>query len=1358
MTRTRHGANLELPTVTVIGAGIAGLTAAHELVERGFTVQVVESAASDVEEYECRVGGLAANQFTRVRSPILDLHPWLRCDAANLCNVEAFRDKPLESTARRFPLLQTIRFDKCTHDPTGATGSPEPYDKVDPTPYEPKDPIPADWESYWDRHGSYNKTKLDDVLRTIRQASRTYLAMYFRPLSRRLERGPPIDDAEWVGGTLTRLTFDNPTHAEKVRRFVAREGFTVQIIGYTDGDGTAEGNRAIANLWAQWVKQALITRNGQPPYEQVWELDCRLEVIVQGGADPKYDQGTPLGRNLSNRVEFAIVEQVIPGEHGFRFFPAFYRNLFDTMRRTPVFNAEGEQTGTAFDQLVPTPQSSIALSRGQQPQEIDVKRVTSLFQLHEALKLLCQGLGFTMQDLVGLEFYMLRYLVSCVDRRVQDAETVTLLDYIGGDNPPARFSKAALAFLDEAPRALAAMSARESDARTQLDVTAQLLQLNMSSPAEADRTWNGPTTTAWLDHWKAYLKNQGVKFFVGEVVGLRQVSGRYLPRWSADDSTTFPTPEDPEDVFHAPKPDGSDLDGFRFVLALSYQGASKLVWSDYDGVNGAESPFRRIIQFDQQCGRRKTGDAQPNLPKRNPETGAEARGYPLRTISGAQFFFAEGYRFGYGDIYYPRAAWGLTSISQFAYWRNQIDPVGEYLGQLSVDIGDWHVFADRIDIPEPPGDHGEPAWYSSEREIGRNVWTQIKAGFEKEYSTVVQSPRYFHLDDNLVFATRAFGGYIGAAMLRIVEPGALHPLCAALAITPRTHFLPGSNLRPPPGSPDQTPGASSGMEAHEFADALNAKWKDTLAIARPGERDVMIVPRVWGDTILVSFRRPSQESFYLAINDAPVQEFKLEGPPFADVFAGKLPEGVEAKLVDDESQIFAFTAKTGFSLAVANADGAIEILNGPRLDIAVHSKAVRLVQTQISSSGESATGAVRANAIVRVPKRYHNVLSPFLPLHLYGIAIAIGSDRTDKTYPSFETDPTKVRDALYNQLDAQTETPVLIDKIDDNGIILSPISPLQTALIRVLAKSHNPFVVKIENTRIPISCSGLELSAARDKIVSEIEANASSYVSVEPIGDDSLELTSVATGPKHRPRRVAIGVLNIDRAIEIVGAPALAVKAYGLYLEHPKEGFVVLRNDAEFLINIPNQWGGRPGLLREPEAIPRKYRILAGDFGDRNPEIYYGSPQECPLFQYWTLAGTYMATYTRITTMEAANESGRHAAAAVIYQILASGQKGASGAPFGLVANFPYVWRIEDYEPPDLKFYKELDAALFARGLPNVLDILGITDLMNATLESTVGDPTILRSMLGALRRTAESPGLHSLATLRNALDKLVRG
>ncbi|MEO8180975.1 MAG: FAD-dependent oxidoreductase, partial [Deltaproteobacteria bacterium] len=48
--------------VTIFGAGIAGLTAAHELVERGFTVIVVEPEAEG--EGEFRVGGMARSQRT----------------------------------------------------------------------------------------------------------------------------------------------------------------------------------------------------------------------------------------------------------------------------------------------------------------------------------------------------------------------------------------------------------------------------------------------------------------------------------------------------------------------------------------------------------------------------------------------------------------------------------------------------------------------------------------------------------------------------------------------------------------------------------------------------------------------------------------------------------------------------------------------------------------------------------------------------------------------------------------------------------------------------------------------------------------------------------------------------------------------------------------------------------------------------------------------------------------------------------------------------------------------------------------------------------------------------------------------
>ena len=51
---------VEPPVVWVFGAGIAGLSAAHELVERGFKVNVLEPLDSPTEEYSCRVGGMYA--------------------------------------------------------------------------------------------------------------------------------------------------------------------------------------------------------------------------------------------------------------------------------------------------------------------------------------------------------------------------------------------------------------------------------------------------------------------------------------------------------------------------------------------------------------------------------------------------------------------------------------------------------------------------------------------------------------------------------------------------------------------------------------------------------------------------------------------------------------------------------------------------------------------------------------------------------------------------------------------------------------------------------------------------------------------------------------------------------------------------------------------------------------------------------------------------------------------------------------------------------------------------------------------------------------------------------------------------
>jgi hypothetical protein len=63
----------------------------------------------------------------------------------------------------------------------------------------------------------------------------------------------------------------------------------------------------------------------------------------------------------TQRIRVVLVLEgrgVVPGEHGFRYFPGFYRHLFDTMRRTAVLSTGEDRYGpvvrSVFDNLVGT--------------------------------------------------------------------------------------------------------------------------------------------------------------------------------------------------------------------------------------------------------------------------------------------------------------------------------------------------------------------------------------------------------------------------------------------------------------------------------------------------------------------------------------------------------------------------------------------------------------------------------------------------------------------------------------------------------------------------------------------------------------------------------------------------------------------------------------------------------------------------------------------------------------------------------------------------------------------------------------------------------------------------------------------
>jgi hypothetical protein len=116
------------------------------------------------------------------------------------------------------------------------------------------------------------------------------------------------------------------------------------------------------------------------------------------------------------------------------------------------------------------------------------------------------------------------------------------------------------------------------------------------------------------------------------------------------------------------------------------------------------------------------------------------------------------------------------------------------------------------------------------------------------------------------------------------------------------------------------------------------------------------------------------------------------------------------------------------------------------------------------------------------------------------------------------------------------------------------------------------------------------------------------------------------------------------------------------------------RNTQPFLVNEKGRYRARPG--------------GTGIAPDGKAKIGYDVTPDG-----FVLAGIYMQTYTRINSMEAACESGRHAVNAVLRST------GFPGEPCA-------IWDPEDFEPDTLARARELDERLCARGLPHMLDIV----------------------------------------------------
>ena len=205
----------------------------------------------------------------------------------------------------------------------------------------------------------------------------------------------------------------------------------------------------------------------------------------------------------------ASIEHRLPGEHGFRFFPGFYKHVIATMRRTPSFDGR-----TAADHLVPT--TRVGLTPIWQA---DVSQCRRCFpaprRCRHAAARRASGVRadrstFTPEELAffGARFWQI--LTLCDERRLAEYELISWWDFIGAEQRSPAYQKfLAIGFT----RSLVAAKADKASARTVGDMFVQMM-MTFLNPIErtTDRVLDGPTNLVWIDPWRSYLEMRGVQF------------------------------------------------------------------------------------------------------------------------------------------------------------------------------------------------------------------------------------------------------------------------------------------------------------------------------------------------------------------------------------------------------------------------------------------------------------------------------------------------------------------------------------------------------------------------------------------------------------------------------------------------------------------------------------------------------------------------------------------------------------------------------------------------------------------------------------------------------------------------------
>ncbi len=367
----------------------------------------------------------------------------------------------------------------------------------------------------------------------------------------------------------------------------------------------------------------------------------------------------------------------LPGEHGFRFFPRFYRHLPDTLKRIPF---PGNPQGV-YDNLVEASRAVTARA-GLAPIQMLAHFPRNKRDLGLALLgLLHMQAEFLDNDSDFLLERTWQMATSCAERKLAEYEKINWWDFIDAESRSKWYQQ-----FNNIVRVTVAANPRVADARTMGNMALQML-FSMATPGISnDRLLNAPTNMAWIDPWVEHLKKRGVRFYLQAPLEKLSCEGGRIRHALIRQNDAL-----------------TEVTGDYYLVCLPVEALARVLQNDvYEHADAGQPHYRNVLAAD------------PSL------ADILKLSQSVDWMNGIQFYLNREVPIADGHVIYIDSPWALSTISQKQFWpRIDLSQYGD--GQvrdiLSTDISNWD---------EPGILYGKPARQCTREEIMEEVWAQLK--------------------------------------------------------------------------------------------------------------------------------------------------------------------------------------------------------------------------------------------------------------------------------------------------------------------------------------------------------------------------------------------------------------------------------------------------------------------------------------------------------------------------------------------------------------------------------------------------------------------------------------------------------